>query len=262
MCDKIFLWGERKCKRKQLKTIKEVDLTKVDVSQYSRAFVGCLILAFDGQLILQYRPKDFYTHPDCYSLFGGRIEIAETPIQALQRELREELEAEVNKEEVIFCGAVTEGFTDHSELIYHFFWHDKQNTIGNCHEGEMKQFSSALDIFVGVTSIQKAKEDYIALIKSLGYEYWDENPNKERMFFVKGMPPYGDKRTHHVHIVEKNSEYWNRVIRFRDCLREKAEYVSLYNQLKLDLQKHYPYDREGYTKGKGEFVQEVLRKAG
>src|ERR1700687_3050114 len=37
-------------------------------------------------------------------------------------------------------------------------------------------------------------------IKSLDYVYWAENPRSDRMFFVKGMPPFGTRRTHHVHV--------------------------------------------------------------
>jgi GrpB-like predicted nucleotidyltransferase (UPF0157 family) len=31
----------------------------------------------------------------------------------------------------------------------------------------------------------------LAPLSSLGYIYWAENPRTDRMFFVKGMPPFG-----------------------------------------------------------------------
>ena len=38
------------------------------------------------------------------------------------------------------------------------------------------------------------------------------------MFFVKGMPPFGSRRTHHVHVTEPHGEMWQRLA-FRDHLR-------------------------------------------
>jgi GrpB-like predicted nucleotidyltransferase (UPF0157 family) len=37
-------------------------------------------------------------------------------------------------------------------------------------------------------------------IKSLGYVFWADNPRRDRLFFVKGMPPFGARRTHHLHV--------------------------------------------------------------
>ena len=66
-----------------------------------------------------------------------------------------------------------------------------------------------IDIMVGVHSLVDAKSA-VPILESLGYVYWREDPRPGRMFFVKGMPPSGKQRTHHVHIVEVNSEFWER----------------------------------------------------
>lgn len=63
-----------------------------------------------------------------------------------------------------------------------------------------------IDIMVGVRSLVDAKSA-VPILESLGYVYWRENPRLGRMFFVKGMPPYGKQRTHHVHLVEVKSEF-------------------------------------------------------
>src|SRR4051812_47931756 len=49
-------------------------------------------------------------------------------------------------------------------------------------------------------SIPELWPQLIDPIQSLGYVYWAENPRKDRMFFVKGMPPFGSRRTHHLHV--------------------------------------------------------------
>lgn len=61
-------------------------------------------------------------------------------MQALVRELKEELGAQVNPADVISLGAITEAITKYSELIYVYFWHDKHGTITGCYECEAKYY--------------------------------------------------------------------------------------------------------------------------
>jgi GrpB-like predicted nucleotidyltransferase (UPF0157 family) len=96
----------------------------------------------------------------------------------------------------------------------------------------------------------------IGPIQSLGYAYWSENPRKDQMFFVKGMPPLGPGRTHHVHVrlphdVEKE-------LAFRDLLRANPTLAQRYGILKDTLAGLFPTDRAAYTDGKTVFVSEVL----
>lgn len=118
-----------------------------------------------------------------------------------------------------------------------------------------------IDIQVAVDSLLAIKQAAIDALKPLGYEYWADNPDQERMFFVKGMPPFGDKRTHHVHIVEPASRHWQEKIQFRDYLLSHPEAVQEYEELKIKLADQYTYDREKYTEAKTQFVNEILEKA-
>ena len=120
---------------------------------------------------------------------------------------------------------------------------------------------SIIDIYIGVTSIQEAQQA-IKPIKELGYQFWADNPNKEKMFFVKGMPAFGTGRTHHIHIVEHDSNYWRARILFRNYLRSHVEEVQEYEQLKRKLMQEHSLDREAYTDAKAEFITAVLMRAG
>jgi GrpB-like predicted nucleotidyltransferase (UPF0157 family) len=82
------------------------------------------------------------------------------------------------------------------------------------------------------------------------------------MFFVKGMPPFGTGRTHHIHIVEYDSNYWRARILFRDYLRSHVEEAQEYEQLKRKLMQEHSLDREAYTDAKAEFITAVLKNAG
>jgi 8-oxo-dGTP diphosphatase len=67
-------------------------------------------------------------------------------MQALIRELNEELGAQVKESDVVSLGAVTEAITGHTELIHVYFWQDLQNTITGCYEGNIESFSNAQEI--------------------------------------------------------------------------------------------------------------------
>ena len=119
-----------------------------------------------------------------------------------------------------------------------------------------------IDILIAVRSLERAKATMIEPILALGYVYWAENPKQDRMFFVKGMPPYGERRTHHIHITELGGEMWCRRLPFRDHLRAHPEEARCYEALKRDLAGRYPTDRERYTDSKSEYVETVYRKMG
>lgn len=117
-----------------------------------------------------------------------------------------------------------------------------------------------IDILIAVDSLSVIKQIAIDKLKVLDYVYWDDNPDTERMFFVKGMPPYGEKRTHHVHIVEPSSKHWYGKINFRDYLLLHPDYAREYENLKIKLAEQYTYDREQYTEAKTEFINDVLNR--
>ena len=78
--------------------------------------------------------------------FWWKIESTENSLQAIIRELNEELDVEVPSSELIFISAYTEEISQHKDLIYGYFWHDKNNTIQTCHEGEIAYFNALSDI--------------------------------------------------------------------------------------------------------------------
>src|SRR5471032_110049 len=62
-----------------------------------------------------------------------------------------------------------------------------------------------IDILVAVRSLA-AMGHAEAALAPLGYVFWRDNPKKDRLFFVKGMPPHGTGRSHHVHVAELSGE--------------------------------------------------------
>jgi GrpB-like predicted nucleotidyltransferase (UPF0157 family) len=117
-----------------------------------------------------------------------------------------------------------------------------------------------IDILIAVRSLADAKAAFVAALATLDYVYWADNPKKDRMFFVKGMPPFGSRRSHHVHVTEQHGEMWQRLA-FRDYLRVHPEEAQAYARLKRRLAIEHRTDREAYTEAKSAYVETVMQKA-
>ncbi len=115
-----------------------------------------------------------------------------------------------------------------------------------------------IDLLVSVHSLVEAKQVAVSPLKELGYAYWLNNPDPQRMFFVKGLPP-NSPRTHHIHIIESDSILRERLL-FRDYLREHPDEAFRYAQLKRHLAQQFLTDREAYTSGKTEYIQSIMQK--
>jgi GrpB-like predicted nucleotidyltransferase (UPF0157 family) len=117
-----------------------------------------------------------------------------------------------------------------------------------------------IDILIAVRSLAVAQASFVDALRKLDYLYWADNPKKDRMFFVKGMPPFGSGRSHHVHVTEPNGEMWQRLA-FRDYLRAHPEEARTYERLKRRLLAENPADREAYTDAKSAYVEAIMQKA-
>jgi GrpB-like predicted nucleotidyltransferase (UPF0157 family) len=93
-------------------------------------------------------------------------------------------------------------------------------------------------------------------LEALGYEYDVAalNDDPERHVFRKGPR---ELRTHQVHVTLVGGFYWNRILAFRDYLREHPEVAREYEQLKMHLAATHANDGRAYTHGKGSFVRRV-----
>jgi GrpB-like predicted nucleotidyltransferase (UPF0157 family) len=117
-----------------------------------------------------------------------------------------------------------------------------------------------IDILIAVRSLAAAQTTFVEALRNLDYVYWADNPKKDRMFFVKGMPPFGAKRSHHVHVTELHGEMWQRLV-FRDYLRAHPEEAEIYQRLKRRLAVEHQTDRDAYGDAKSAYVESVMRKA-
>lgn len=138
-----------------------------------------------------------------------------------------------------------------------------------------------VDIQVGM----REHEDLNLMIDTMisaGYVYYKkyEDVLPDRRYFVKAaniqndilpkiLYTYDDKfdrKEHphlfHIHVVELNSDWWQRHIAFRDYLRNNNETRDEYYKLKVELARKEWDDKNDYTDAKTEFVKSIERLAG
>ncbi|HYT25287.1 MAG TPA: GrpB family protein [Actinomycetota bacterium] len=114
-----------------------------------------------------------------------------------------------------------------------------------------------IDIMVGVSDIERSGQAVAALI-DLGYDYAPEFETDipERRYFYRGIP-----HSHHVHMVARTSDFFDRHLIFRDHLRTHPEAAAEYARLKRGLAARFRNDRDAYTEGKRAFVETVVEAA-
>jgi len=79
-----------------------------------------------------------------------------------------------------------------------------------------------------------------------------------RVFLSKiGITKLGDV---HIHIVKKGGKPYKNLLFFRDHLKNHKEEAEKYFNLKLKWLKMFKKDRKRYTKGKIEYVKNILKK--
>jgi GrpB-like predicted nucleotidyltransferase (UPF0157 family) len=115
-----------------------------------------------------------------------------------------------------------------------------------------------IDIMIGTE--RQYWSEIVWVLKRIGYVHWEGNPDADREFLVKGMPPFGTRRTHHIHLCEMAGPLWERLL-FRDYLQSHTEDRRAYANLKHRLATEYPDDREAYTRGKEALVAEIMDRA-
>lgn len=131
---------------------------------------------------------------------------------------------------------------------------DQIHHVGSTAVESMKA-KPVIDIVIA-SSKTEVWDNFIEPIEELGYKFWKENPSQNAQFYVKGMPPFGKRRTHHIHVITVKAA--KKIIKFRNLLRTYPSIAKEYEQLKESLQERFPTDREAYGYGKSEFIKTAL----
>ncbi len=117
-----------------------------------------------------------------------------------------------------------------------------------------------IDIMMGIRTLDDVNEEFKAKLAKLGYSYVPEYESTmpERRYFRKNDAH--NIRTHQLHIVQKDSSFWDAHLQFRNYLRAHPHIASEYEALKRKLAQQYT-DTVEYALAKSEFVKHVLAGA-
>ena len=112
-----------------------------------------------------------------------------------------------------------------------------------------------IDILIGVNDLKEA-DQMIPEMKKFGYEYVSEYETEipDRRYFKK-------KDAEHIHTVVFRSEFWDRLILFRDYLRLNKNVRDEYSELKKKLSKKDWKTSNEYAFAKTDFVKKIEKEA-
>ncbi|MEK8030516.1 GrpB family protein [Ideonella sp. DXS29W] len=110
-----------------------------------------------------------------------------------------------------------------------------------------------IDMMAPVASLKDARPAIVAASEA-GYLHHPYRADVMHWF----CKPSPHVRTHHLHLVPRDSPLWRERLAFRDALRADPNLAQQYAALKMQLAAQFRTDREAYTVAKGPFVQSVL----
>jgi len=116
-----------------------------------------------------------------------------------------------------------------------------------------------IDIMIGLPDFFLA-DRLVPRVVGLGYEYIAkyEDVMPHRRYFKKMN---NATATHHIHMVEIGSEFWERHILFRNYLRENPDAAMAYASLKKSLAEREWQDGNQYADAKTEFIKKIEGEA-
>ena len=116
-----------------------------------------------------------------------------------------------------------------------------------------------IDIMIGLRDFSAANK-LVPTIEALGYAYVPEYEDvmPERRYFKKRTDGVS---THHLHMVELGSEFWQRHLLFRDFLRAHPGVAAEYAALKRRLAQLEWTDKNDYTDAKTAFIRNIENRA-
>lgn len=120
-----------------------------------------------------------------------------------------------------------------------------------------------IDMLVEVSSLEAMRDRIAPILEARGYEFfWRPTAAGETdiayAWFIRRDAD--GRRTHHVHMLEKDSKDWERLL-FRDYLIEHPDAAAEYAELKRRLTAEHPDDRRAYARAKTDFIVRTTRQA-
>ncbi|MBP3951716.1 GrpB family protein [Bacillus suaedae] len=115
-----------------------------------------------------------------------------------------------------------------------------------------------IDILIGVESLEDVEEFNKEKLRAAGYYHLSRVQINGKVVFAKFSDLVSLTKTHILHVVEYEGDWWKKHILFRDYLNEHPSVAKEYEILKKSLAVKYPNDERSYTDQKKVFVDNIL----
>ena len=89
-----------------------------------------ILYTSSGHILLQHRTDDAFRLPGYWAFFGGGIEQGENPMEALSREIREELSYEVQGPKLFLAQKVRDEENDNTKYVFVEQYQDQPLQLG------------------------------------------------------------------------------------------------------------------------------------
>ena len=116
-----------------------------------------------------------------------------------------------------------------------------------------------VDILAGMGTLEPLPRAHDPFWTSFGYDWGHGQDRPEDWFYFIKRDASGE-RIAHLHVVPFNGEFWQRLIVFRDTLREDSSLARKYEALKIALAAEHRHDRLRYRDEKQAFVNSVVNR--
>lgn len=120
-----------------------------------------------------------------------------------------------------------------------------------------------IDMLVEVPSLDDVRQHIAPLLERAGYEYFwrPQHAGGTEIGYAWFIRRDAEgRRTHHIHMLEKDSPDWERLL-FRDHLIAHPALAREYAELKRRLAAEHPGDRIAYARAKTAFITRVTEAA-
>ncbi|KAB8126007.1 GrpB family protein [Gracilibacillus oryzae] len=117
-----------------------------------------------------------------------------------------------------------------------------------------------IDMVAGVTSMADIQNFDKEKLKASGYYHLHRVKIDGKAVFAKFSDLKNFTKTHILHVVEYEGDWWSQHIFFRDYLNQHPEAAKEYEAMKRDLAMKYPNNESVYTDEKKQFVDKILAK--
>ena len=89
-----------------------------------------ILYSSTGKILLQHRTHDAFRLPDYWAFFGGGIEQGESPTDALEREVREELSYQVQNPSFLMSQKIRDGEDENTKYVFVEQYQDQPLQLG------------------------------------------------------------------------------------------------------------------------------------